>query len=64
MNMNKMKSAFLAGLLALVALAAAGCGSDWAQKWDDPVYFGDEDELGKGVNGSGTGSETWTFDNW
>lgn len=64
MNMHTIKSAFLAGLLALVALAAAGCGSDWAQKWDDPVYFGDEDEMGKSFNGSGTGYETWKFDNW
>lgn len=64
MNMHAIKSAFLAALLALAAFAVSGCESDWAQKWNDPVYFGDEDDLGKDSNGIGTGYETWKFDNW
>ncbi len=27
------------------------------ESWNDPVYFGDSDDLGKRVGGSGTGSE-------
>lgn len=54
----------MAFVLAVAAIALSGCGSDIAQKWDDPVYFGDEDEMGKSFNGSGTGYETWNFYDW
>ena len=64
MNMHTKTSVFLAFALALAALALSGCDSNMAQRWDDPVYFGDEDDLGKESNGAGTGYETWKFDNW
>lgn len=64
MNIHTKTSVLLAFVLAVAAIALSGCGSDIAQKWDDPVYFGDEDEMGKSFNGSGTGYETWNFYDW
>lgn len=46
-----------------LAVALSGCSmSDIFPKWNDPAYFGDEDDLGKHMNGSGTGNETWKAD--
>ena len=46
-----------------LAVALSGCSmSDIFPKWNDPAYFGDEDDLGKHMNGSGTDNETWKAD--
>ena len=58
-----------------LAVALSGCSmSDIFPKWNDPAYFGDEDDLllismefsgGKYAfmeYGSGTGNETWKAD--
>lgn len=58
-------------LLLLIALSAisllcAGCETIKGmvpEKWNDPAYFGDGDDLGKNSGGVGTGNENWDF-NW
>ena len=37
-------------------------GCEMPESWNDPAYFGDGKDLGKKVNGSGTGYETWDPD--
>ena len=42
-----------AGIFA--ALLLAGC--EMPASWNDPAYFGDGEDMGKGVGGIGTGYE-------
>ena len=37
-------------------------GCELPESWNDPAYFGDGNDLGKNVNGSGTGYETYDPD--
>jgi len=63
MHTIKKKSPFVI-LALIVAIALSGCSmSDVFPKWNDPAYFGNDEDLGKETGGSGTGNETWKA-NW
>ncbi len=47
-------------ILSLCALLLSAC--EMPESWNDPVYFGPDEDLGKNAKGSGTGYETWKFD--
>ena len=53
----KILSLFL-GFAALFLLS----GCELPESWNDPAYFGDGNDLGKEINGSGTGYETYDPD--
>lgn len=59
MKKNCLKIAsLLFGAAALFMLS----GCELPESWNDPAYFGDGNDLGKNVNGSGTGYETYDPD--
>ncbi len=52
---NSFAKFFALALAAFAALLLAGC--EMPASWNDPAYFGDGEDMGKGVGGIGTGYE-------
>ena len=62
MLIKKLKS-YISFLSAVVfASLLAGCSSWVPDSWNDPAYFGPDEDLGKDYKGVGTGYETWNSD--
>ncbi len=58
--MPKQVSIYAVVILLLSAFLLSSC--EMPEQWNDPVYFGPSEDLGKNSKGSGTGYETWKFD--
>ena len=56
----KCAKVFFFFIATAAALFLSGC--EMPESWNDPAYFGHGKDLGKKVNGSGTGYETWDPD--